>query len=545
MRAADLLVRCLEAEGVRYVFGVPGEETLSLMDALSESEITFVPTRHEQGAALMADVYGRLTGRAGVCLATLGPGATNLMTGVADAFLDRAPLVAITGQIALSAIHKEAHQYVDTQGLFDSITKWQARVAYPEVVPEVVRKAFKIAEAEKPGPTHIELPEEVASEEVEGEPLQASPVTYPDPSPQAIAHAVDAIASARFPMIIAGNGVIRRQAAQALREFADRAGIPAATTFMGKGVMGGYTNPLARLTIGLQNRDYELCGLAEADVVIAVGYDMVEVSPRFWNPDRDKQIIHIDTLPAEVDEHYQPSVEIVSEIGQALSTLSAAVTPRTPPTDHSRLKDTVLQELELFGQDQDMPMKPQRVISDMRRVLRDEDLLISDVGAHKLWVARLYPAATANSVIISNGFATMGIGVPGGVAAKLATPDRRVVVVTGDGGFLMNVQELETARRLRTAFVIVVWVDGGLGSIRWKQERRFGRTFGVEFGNPDFTQLATAFGLANFPVQRADDFAGALERALQLAEPSVIAVPVDYRENRRLTETLGEVQVPM
>jgi acetolactate synthase-1/2/3 large subunit len=542
MRAADLLVRCLENEGVIRVFGVPGEETLSLLDALADSSVTFIPTRHEQGAALMADVYGRITGRPGVCLATLGPGATNLVTGVADAFLDHAPLVAITGQTDLATIHKEAHQYIDTPELFRSITKWQARVSEPGVVPEVVRKAFKIAETEKPGPTHIELPEEVAAREAEGQPLKITQVEYPRPADHAVQTAAELIGRAERPMILAGNGVVRRRAAGELREFTEKVCIPAANTFMSKGVMG-YSNPMARLTVGIQNRDYELSGLDEADVVVAVGYDFVELAPRLWNPRRDKRIIHIDTLPAEVDEHYLPAVEIVSEIGEALRALTPACATRELLTDDPPLKSTVLAELKSHANDQSVPLRPQRILSDMRRVLSEDDILISDVGAHKLWIARLFPAEQPNTVIISNGFATMGIGLPGGIAAKLAAPERRVVVVSGDGGFLMNVQELETARRLGTSFVTVVWVDGGYGSIRWKQEAIFGRAFGVEFGNPDFVQLAQAFGLPAFLIAEADDFAPALTRALALEEPSIIAVPVDYGENHRLTETLGEVQI--
>ncbi len=542
MRTADLLVRCLEAEGVDYVFGVPGEEIMTLLDALIDSKITFVPTRHEQGAALIADVYGRLTGRAGVCLSTLGPGATNLMTGVADAYLDHAPLVAISGQVSLKRMHKESHQYVDTQGLFDSITKWQARVLLPEIVPEVVRKAFKIAQGEKPGPTHIELPEDVAAAETEGGPLQPTVDEYPRPNLDSVRRATEIICAARSPMVLAGNGVIRRRAAGQLREFAARTGIPVANTFMGKGVMG-YSNPLARLTVGLQNRDYELCGLADADVVIAVGYDLVELSPRLWNPNGHKRIIHVDTLPAEVDEHYQSDLEIVSEIGDALVALAQECPPQEIAEQPATLRQIVLAELDAHAEDDAMPMKPQRILADMRRVLTPEDLVISDVGAHKLWIARMFMAERPNSVIISNGFATMGIGVPGAIAAKLAEPERRTVVVTGDGGFMMNAQELETARRLKTPFVTLIWVDGSYGVIRWKQERSFGRSFGVDFGNPDFARLAEAFGLPGFNVTRADEFAPTLERALSLDEPSVIAVPVDYRENRRLTETLGEVEV--
>lgn len=542
MRTADLLVQCLENEGVSYVFGVPGEEIMSVLDALRESRIAFVPTRHEQGAALMADVYGRLTGRAGVCLATLGPGATNLVTGVADSFLDRAPLVAITGQAHLGLVHKEAHQYVDTQELFQPITKWQARVMYPEVLPEIVRKAFKTAQTEKPGPTHIELPEEVAAQPVSGRPLRVTAIEYPRPAQEALERAAELINRAERPMVLAGNGVIRRRAAFDLRGFAAKIGIPVANTFMSKGVMG-YANPLARLTVGLQNRDYELCGLLEADLVIAVGYDMVEFTPRFWNAQGDKRIVHIDTLPAEVDTHYVPEVEIVSEIGEALRALAAMCRPRRHPADGGQLKELVFAELGAYALAETVPLKPQRILSDMRRVLSDDDIVVSDVGAHKLWIARLFPAQQPNTVIISNGFATMGIGVPGGIAAKLAEPERRVVVVTGDGGFLMTLAELETARRLGTAMVVVVWVDGGFGSIRWKQETRFGRTFGVDFGNPDFVRLAEAFGVHGFAVREAQEFAPMLERALQLNEAAIIAVPVDYSENRRLTEVLGEIQI--
>lgn len=542
MRAADLLVACLENEGVTRVFGLPGEETLSLMDAFAASDIHFVVTRHEQGAALMADVWGRITGKPGVCLATLGPGATNLVTGVADAFLDHAPLVAITGQTDLASIHKEAHQYIDTPGLFGSITKWQARVSEAEVLPEVVRKAFKIAETEKPGPTHIELPEEVAARDVTGTPLRVTEVEYPRPADHALRTAAELIAESERPMVLAGNGVVRRRAAGELRHFTKATGIPAANTFMSKGVMG-YQNPLARLTVGLQNRDYELCGLADADLVIAIGYDLVEFAPRLWNRERDKRVIHIDTLPAEVDEHYQPVVEVVSEIGEALKALTGMCHRREPPLDEARLESTVLAELNTYADAPAVPLKPQRVLHDMRSVLGDDDIVISDVGVHKLWIARLFPAAQPNTVIISNGFATMGIGVPGGIAAKLAAPERRVVVVSGDGGFLMNVQELETARRLGTAFVNVVWVDGGYGSIRWKQEAKFERVFGVDFENPDFVRLAEAFGLPGFSIAEADDFAPTFKRALALETPSVIAVPVDYSENHRLRETLGEVQI--
>ena len=537
MRAADLLVQCLEAEGVRFVFGVPGEEVLALLDALSTSRITFIPTRHEQAAALMADVYGRLTGRPGVCIGTLGPGATNLMTGVADAYLDHAPLVVITGQTSLEKVHKEAHQYINTMDLFHPITKWQAQIAYPEVVPEVVRKAFKIAESEKPGPTHIELPEQVAREEVDGKPLPRKDIEYPRPSQDAIQEAAAIIATARRPIILAGNGVVRRRAAGLLQKFAEKIDVPVVNTFMSKGVLD-YTHPLAQFTVGGQNHDYEQCGLSDADVVITIGYDYVEFPPSLWNPRKDKSIIHLDTLSGEVDQHYIPAVEIVSEISDALQELTAACAPRDVPDLH-RLMDDVIEELRVGGEDPGMPLKPTRILSDLRRVLGQEDTIISDVGAHKQWLARMFPASRPNSVIISNGFATMGFGLPGGIAAKLAEPDRRVVVVTGDGGFMMNVQDLETAVRIGTAFVIVVWVDNAYGVIKLNQERTFGRTFGVDFGNPDFAALAASFGVQGFNITRADDFAPTLEQALHLDQVSIIAVPVDYSQNYRLAEAIG------
>lgn len=382
----------------------------------------------------------------------------------------------------------------------------------------------------------------MAAEQTEGEPLLITHGEYPLPARETVERAEGILAHARRPMILAGHGVVRRRAAPQLRELAAATGIPVANTFMSKGVMG-YSNPLARLTVGLQNRDYELCGLAEADVLLAVGYDLVELAPRLWNPRRDKRVIHVDTLPAEVDEYYQPELEIVSEISDALVALKDVCRANRRLEQVSPLRETVFAELEAHASDSAMPMKPQRILNDMRRVLATEDLVISDVGAHKLWVARLFPAERPNSIIISNGFAAMGIGVPGGVAAKLAEPHRRVVVVTGDGGFLMNAQELETAKRLGTAFVTIVWVDGSYGVIRWKQERSFGRAFGVDFGNPDFAALAKAFELPGFNITRADDFALCLEQALRLDQPSIIAVPVDYRENHRLIETLGDLQM--
>ena len=529
MKASDLLVRCLENEGVRYVFGLPGEEILDVLDSLSRSEqINFVACRHEQGAAFMANVYGRLSTYPGVCLATLGPGATNLITGVADAQLDRAPLVAITGQASQDRLFKESHQYLDVLAIFDPITKWNARVELAGSLPEIVRKAFRLARLEKPGATHIELPEDVAASEIDAEPMPVRRTTYPVARPESIARAAELLAAARRPVILSGNGVVRRQASEALREVAQRLRIPVVSTFMGKGAMD-YRDPLALPAMGLSSKEASLGVLAQADLVLAVGYDLVEWSPEVWNPRKDKEILHIDSTPAEVDRAYLPATEVVGEIGESLRALANACGQVTLSWQWEGFTPYAYNEAALA--DTSFPVRPQRVVHDLRRAMADDDILISDVGVHKLWLATLFPAARPNTVVIPNGLASMGIAVPGALAAKLVRPQCKVVAVTGDGGFLMNSQELETAKRMKTAFVVVVLVDNRYGVIELNQKRRFGRSFGVEFDNPDFVQYAASFGLPGFAVTSVDDLLPTLRRALDLDLPAIVAVPVDSSQS--------------
>jgi acetolactate synthase-1/2/3 large subunit len=542
MKAAELFLTCLEQEATPFLFGVPGEETLDVMDALLDSSLRFIPTRHEQGAAFMANVQGRLTGKASVCLSTLGPGATNLVTGVADANVDRVPLVAVTGQAGVDRLHKESHQVMDLVSLFRPMTKYNTQVVTPEIIPEVVRKAFKVAQTERFGATHIDLPEDIARHTVDAQPLVPQQPKDPEPLLSQVRRAAECVNGASFPILLAGNGVVRGNASAALRNFVAKTRIPCANTFMAKGVLP-YQDVLSLLAVGLQAHDVVNCGFDRADVVIAVGYDLAEYPPARWNPSRDKRIVHVDRLPAEVDGHYQLACGIEADITLTLNELADQVTPRDDGSFVSSVRDMILGELADRADDRGFPLKPQKILHDVRQVMGEEDILISDVGAHKLWVARMYPCHEPNTCIVSNCFAAMGIGLPGAIGAKLLYPDRKILTINGDGGFLMNVQELETARRLGTAFVTVVWVDGGYGVIRWKQERQFGRTFGVEFGNPDFDELAGSFGLPGFTVRRADDFAPLLEEALALDQPSVISVPVDYSENVRLTEALGDVQI--
>ena len=533
MNAAQLLVSCLENEGVRFAFGIPGEENLELMDALRGSSVRFVLTRHEGAAAFMADVYGRLSGRAGVCLATLGPGATNLVTGVADAFLDRAPLVAITAQANLSKIHRESHQYVDILQLFGPITKWNARVENPDVVPEIVRKAFKLAEAEKPGSTHVELPENVAEDEADPKqkPLRREPVSAPTPARASVEQAALLIEKAARPVILAGNGVIRNGSSAELTQFAERLHIPVVTTVMGKGAIP-WTSPMSLLTIGILPHDHELAGLDDSDLVICVGYDFVEYDPRSWNARGDRRIIHVDALPAEISTQYLPEVEVIGEIRESLQTLGQRIAKERTSGRSLPSRDGIMKTLESeLGEHSGKVLNPQRTLWDLRDILEPDDLLISDVGAHKLWLSRFFRVAKPKTIIISNGLSPMGIAVPGGIAAKLMDPNRRVVTLSGDGGFLMSVHELETASRENAPTVNLVFRDGGLGSIRWKQMAKFNRTFGTEFSNPDFADLAKAFGLRGFRVEHPSELNSILREALESKVPCLVDVPVDYGTN--------------
>src|SRR5918998_443665 len=472
-KASDLFVECLEAEGVKYVFGIPGEETLDLNESLEDSSIAFVPVRHEQGGAYMADMYGRLTRRAGVCLGTLGPGATNLITAVADAFLDRSPLVALTGQADLERMHKESHQHIDIVSMFQPVTKWNARLNSSRVIPEVVRKAFKVAQAQKPGPTHIELPEDVMGSMVDAEPLPANVgIRRPEPAGRELLEAAAIIRGAAHPVVLAGNGVARVGAAAALREFARATGIGVAETFMGKGSLD-YRDPHALGTIGLQSHDYALAGFEDADVVITVGYDLVEHAPRNWNPRRDKKIVCIDTTSAEVDEHFMTEIDLVGDISHILSRLSEELLDVSWPVPSSRLDDIVLRRFEAGREDDAFPVQPPRALWEIRRALGPQDMLVSDVGLHKLWIARMFPAHEPETVFIANGLAGMGIALPTAIAAKLVHPERKVVTVNGDGGFLMNVQELETASRTSAPTCAARWSSTGRRSsscpwtIRW------------------------------------------------------------------------------
>ncbi len=546
MKAVELFVRCLENEGVEYIFGIPGEENLAMMDALLDSSIKFVTVRHEQGAAFMADVYGRLTGRAGVCLSTLGPGATNLITGVADANMDHAPLVAIAGQAGTHRLHKESHQVLDLEEMFRPITKYSARLLMPEIIPEVVRKAFKQAQMEKSGASFIEFPENIAEMELDddSQPLWSKNPVLPAPAQDRIDAAVKAISAANNPIILAGHGVVRAQAAQQLADFAAKLNIPVTNTFMAKGVVP-FKHPTALGSAGLQAKDYVGIGFDKADVIICVGYDLVEYHPYLWHPTKDRFIIHIDFQPAEVDAYYGVRIGVVGDIKESLQRIAALATPQQGSQKLRPLRDALIKDMNEHAQSTAWPVQPQKLIWDLRTAMGLEDIAICDVGAHKMWMARMFRCEHPNTCIISNGFASMGIAVPGAIAAKLAYPNKKVVAVTGDGGFMMNSQEIETAMRLKTPIVILIWNDGGYGLIKWKQMNHYGRPSHVDFNNPDFVKYAEAFGAKGYRINKTEELLPTLQRALADDTVSIIDCPVDYAENLKLTAKLGETVIQL
>ena len=545
MKASDLFVKCLEAEGVAYIFGLPGEENADMMMSLRDSSIRFMLCRHEQAAAFMADVYGRLTGKAGVCLGTLGPGATNLVTGVADGNMDRAPMVVLTGQADTRRQHKESHQSMEVVEMFRPITKWAESVQHPDNIPEMVRKAFKLAESEKPGACLIELPEDLAKADSQNVPIPPHRVRRSGPDYKAVAAAVELIRTAKAPVILAGNGAIRKRASKQLGIFAHRAGIGVINTFMGKGAISR-KDPHCLFTMGLQARDHVSCVMDEADVVIAVGYDLVEYHPRFWNQGNAKRVLHIDFHPAEVDENYRVGVELVGDIANSLWALNEELGEGNPPLfdvgRHARRREAILADLaEYKDDDTEGVIKPQKALWDCRQVMGPADILLSDVGAHKMWIARYYQCDEANTCLIPNGFCSMGFALPGSIAAKLIHPDKRVLAVCGDGGVMMNIQDFETAVRYGIDIVVLIWEDRDYGLISWKQQNQFGSHTDLTFTNPDFVKLAEAFGGWGKRVRRSRDLRGALEEAFACGRPAIVTMDVDYSENMKLTKRLGEL----
>ncbi len=541
INTAEAIVRILEQEGIKRIYGVPGEENEDMMFALEKSSITFVNCRHEQGAAFMANVHGRITGKAGACLATLGPGATNLLTGLADAQLDKAPVLAITAQGSLERLHHESHQIIDVVNIFKPITKWNFSINDPSLVPEVLRKAIKVAEMEKPGVCHVELPENIAAEKLSSfKILERSSPRLPAPDQVAVQQAVEVITQSSKVVILAGNGAIRNRASESLTALAQDFNIPVISTFMGKGAISDRLDQ-SLFAIGLGFRDYGLKAFEQAEVVMTVGYDIAEYDPAAWHIGRSKKIIHIDFTPAEVYQEYQPKVEITSDIANALDALYGRLNDQEwkGKNWYSSIRSMISNDLESYR----IPVNSDQftipgVLSALREVLPDHGLVISDVGAHKMWIARNFPTYCPNGCIVSNGLASMGIALPGGIAASIEHPDRPIFAIMGDGGFMMNVQELETAVRVGAGYGIVVFVDDDYGLISWKQERNRGRSFGTTFGNPDFTLLAQSFGISVRSPNNVEDLKAIFTEVIKERKLTIIPIPVHTFINGQLVEKL-------
>ncbi len=548
MKGSDLFVKCLENEGVRYIFGVPGEEAEDILFSLEKSSIQFIPTRHEQGAAFMADMWGRLSGQAGVCLSTLGPGATNLVTGVADANLDKSPIVAISAQAGLGRMRKESHQCLDLVALFRPITKWNSAIASVEVIPEVVRKAFKVAESEKPGAAHIEFSEDIAAMEIsDGQPMRRNQVRRSDPDNQALEEAVVLLKQARYPMIIAGNGAVRKSTSEQLSALAQQHNIPVVHTLMGQGALLD-SDARSLFTLGFGFRDIVMDAVDMADVVLTVGYDIAEYAPDAWNPRKDKKIIHIDFTTAEVYAHYQPAVEIVADIAMTLKELNRKFKENNYQQDgtwYKPVRERIIKDIASYALQEGQAFTVPGILNILQSIMKGDDLLISDVGTHKIWIGRNFSACCANGCIISNGLASMGFALPGAVAAALHSPQRRIIAAMGDGGFLMNSQELETAHRLGLKFVTIIFTDNDYGLISWKQQMSRGRSTGTKITNPDFKAYAQSFGIKGYHPRTLRELKEQLTYSIENRELSVFDIPVDTVVNQELIKKLKEMRADL
>jgi acetolactate synthase-1/2/3 large subunit len=528
MKASDLFVKQLEEEGVEFIFGLPGEENLDFLESLRTSHIKLVITRHEQAAAFMAATYGRLTGKAGVCFSTLGPGATNLVTGVAHAQLIGAPLVAITGQKAVRDNWQASFQLIDIVSMMKPITKSAETIADPGTIPTVVRNAFKHAQAERPGAAHIELPEDVAGSDTDAQVQKTSRTRRPDPDATTIEGAAELINSSRHPLLILSAGANRKLIWKELREFVERTGIHVVHTQMGKGVLSD-DSPYSLFATGIHKRDYVNCGIDRADLIITVGYSIVEYPPYVWNRALDKKIIHVDFVEADVDRYYDPHFEVVGDVSVALRLLAAKVWRR---------KETLFRELRTFlleklaaPCDRNYPLLPQEIVCQVRKALAADDILTLDNGIYKLWFSRLYRTYRPNTFILDNALATMGAGLPAAIAAKMVHPERRVLAVVGDGGFMMNAQELETAVRLNVPVVVLIVNDNAFGFIKWKQKNMGFPDFGLDYTNPDFVKFAESHGAAGIKVGRGDDLGEILKKAFEMRRVVVVECPIDYSVN--------------
>ncbi|MGV7219887.1 MAG: acetolactate synthase large subunit [Nitrospinales bacterium] len=541
MKASDLFVRSLEQEGVEYIFGVPGEENLDFLESLRESKIKLILTRHEQAAGFMAATYGRLTGRVGVCLSTLGPGATNFITAGAYAQLGGMPILMITGQKPIKKSKQGRFQILDVVEMMRPITKFSKQVVHGNNIPVIVRESVRIAQEERPGAVHIELPEDIAAEDCQTLPYDVARTRRPQPDSKAIKEAVRMIGVAKRPLLLIGAAANRNLTCKALKRFINKTGIYFFNTQMGKGVVDE-RRPGFLGTAALSNKDYLHCAVDRADLIINVGHDVIEKPPFFMEVGGSK-VIHINHFSAQVDEVYFPQLDVVGDIAESVNQIADAIEPSSN-WDFSyfeRVKREVEIHLNEKSDQASFPIIPQHLVAQVRNAMPDDGIIALDNGVYKIWFARNYKAYAPNTVLLDNALATMGAGFPSAMAAKMVNPDKKVMAICGDGGFMMNSQELETAVRLKLDLVILILRDNAYGMIKWKQAGMGFKSFGLDYGNPDFVKYAESYGANGHRVESTDQLVEVLEESLSATGVHLIEVPVDYSENEKvLIEELNE-----
>jgi acetolactate synthase I/II/III large subunit len=532
-KGSDLLVQALESEGVEYIFGIPGEENLDVLNSLRGSKIKLVITRHEQAAGFMAATYGRLTGRAGVCLSTLGPGALNFTTSAAYALLGAMPMVMITGQKAIHSSRQAKFQIVDIVATMRPLTKMATQIVSAQSIPTLVRDAFRVAQQERPGPVHLELPEDVASDEAAAEIIHPHVVEMPVAPQTAIDRAAAMIASAARPLVMLGAGASRPQLAEPLSQFVRRLGIPFFNTQMGKGAVNAGSN-LYMGTAALSERDWIHEAVDKADLIISIGHDTVEKPPFIMN-DKGPHVVHVGATPATVEQVYFPEAEIIGDVGASLAALAGRLEGKLPSAGALLgLREKILAKLAERSTEDRFPLTPQRIVHDVREAVPSDGIVTLDNGMYKIWFARNYRTSVANTLLLDNALATMGAGLPSAIAAALIHPERKILAVCGDGGFMMNSQELETAVRLGVHIVVLILEDHAYGMIRWKQEADHFPDFGLEFRNPEFVAYAKSYGATGSRVASTADFLPTLKAALDGKGVHLVVVPIDYSENMRV-----------
>jgi len=540
MNASELFVKALENEGVEYIFGIPGEENLDFLEALRTSNIKLILTRHEQGAGFMAATYGRLTGKVGVCLSTLGPGATNFATSAAYAQLGGMPMMMITGQKPIKKSKQGRFQIIDVVGMMKPMTKYAKQVVNGNNIPSMVRESFKIATTERPGAVHIELPEDIAAEEVEFNIYPVRPFRYPTACKGAVADAIKMIQEAKRPLLLVGAGANRTRIGTALSDFVNKTGMPFFSTQMGKGVIDE-NHPLCLSTAALSKDDFIHCAIERADLIINVGHDVIEKPPFFMENEADStKVIHVNFSPSEVDDTYFPQLDVVGDIAGSIREITEAITPQAhwDFEYYARLAEEIRTRLSKYFGDNRFPILPQRAVRSIRQTLAAEDIVTLDNGVYKIWFARNYRCAKPNTLLLDNALATMGAGLPSGMAAKMINPDKKVVAVCGDGGFMMNSQEMETAVRLGLDLTVIILNDNAYGMIKWKQTGMGFETFGLDLGNPDFVKYAESYGATGHRPTSVEEFEETLEKCVNGKGVHLIDLAVDYSLNHSILNDL-------